>query len=54
VNIAPGRRGRITVTFTPTGPNGTVVSGTLFVDNFSFFAFTGDEVVAIPYRYRIG
>jgi hypothetical protein len=54
VNIAPGRRGRITVTFTPTGPKGTVVSGTLFVDNFSFLEFTGDEVVAIPYRYRIG
>ena len=54
VTIDPGARGRINVTFTPTGARGTRVSGTIFVDTWSFFLGFGDEVAAIPYSYTVG
>ena len=54
MTIDPGARGRINVTFTPTGARGTRVSGTIFVDTWSFFLGFGDEVAAIPYSYTVG
>jgi hypothetical protein len=52
--LAPGATGTITVTITPAAPRGTVVSGVLYVDDFSEFAETGDELRAIPYAYTVG
>ncbi len=52
--LQPGQTGTITVTFTPTGPAGTAVTGALFVDDFTDDAGTGDELTAIPYAYLIG
>jgi hypothetical protein len=52
--LQPGQTGTITVTFTPSGPSGTVVAGQLFVDDFSEAADTGEELTAIPYTYTIG
>jgi Subtilase family/Peptidase inhibitor I9 len=54
ITIKPGHHQKITVTFAPTAPKGTVVEGTLFVDDFSFEEFFGDELLAIPYRYQVG
>jgi hypothetical protein len=54
VTIAPGQSTTIPVTFTAGGPRGTTVSGTLFVDDWSYANTTGDELAAIPYTYRIG
>jgi hypothetical protein len=54
VTIRPGHHETIEIAFTPHGPRGSVVDGTLFVDDFSAFLGFGDEAAAIPYHYRIG
>jgi hypothetical protein len=59
VVVAPGQTATIPVTITPTGPSGTPVSGTLYVDDANFVLFrvfqqpNGNEVAAIPYSYTI-
>jgi len=52
--LQPGQSGDITVTFTPNGLKGTVVSGFLAVETFNFNTFSSDHLVSIPYRYTIG
>jgi hypothetical protein len=54
VTVAPGRPGKMTVTFTPSGRRGRVVRGTLFVDEFSLALDFGNELLAIPYEYTVG
>jgi hypothetical protein len=53
LTLAPGKSGKITVTFTPHGRRGDRVRGVLYVDDFSSFLGTGNQQLAIPYRYRI-
>lgn len=55
VTINPGQTVTINVTITPAGASGTVVRGTLYVDALvnGAFQFTGNELAAIPYAYRI-
>ncbi|MGD0691354.1 MAG: S8 family serine peptidase [Acidimicrobiales bacterium] len=59
VYLAPGASATITVTVAPTGPPGTHVSGTLFVDDYTLgTAFINglvesDELAAIPYSYTV-
>jgi hypothetical protein len=57
--IAPGASATFDVTITPTAAKGTVVRGTLYVDDLlagvpPYGQFTGDEVDALPYVYRVG
>ncbi len=54
--INPGQTRTIKVTITPSGAKGTVVRGTLFVDDFvnSPFFLSGDELAGLPYTYKIG
>ena len=57
--IDPGDSATFNVTITPSGAKGTVVQGTLYVDDLlaaipPYSQFSGDEVDAIPYEYRIG
>jgi len=52
--LAPGQTGTITVVITPGAPAGTVVRGSLQVDTFTPFTNSGDQVVSIPYAYRVG
>jgi hypothetical protein len=59
VVINPGQTGVINVTIAPSGTPGTVVSGNLYVDDFTdnlppYHQTTGDELAAIPYRYTVG
>ncbi len=54
VTIRPGRTATIGVTLTPRGPKGSVVRGALFVDDFSTFTGSGDELTGLSYAYRIG
>ncbi|HEX4224513.1 MAG TPA: hypothetical protein VHZ97_19240, partial [Pseudonocardiaceae bacterium] len=70
VTVNPGQTVNIPVTITPTGKPGTVVSGTAYVDQFlatttaetnainftdtANFQPNADELVALPYSYRIG
>jgi hypothetical protein len=52
--LAPGESGTITVVFTPGAAAGSVVTGSLQVDTFTTFTNSGDQVVSIPYAYRVG
>jgi hypothetical protein len=57
--VAPGASTTITVSVSPTGPPGSRVSGTLFVDDYSLASEFGvdlpnaDELAAIPYSYTV-
>jgi subtilisin family serine protease len=59
VIVGPGRSAQIPVTITPKGAAGTVVSGTVYVDDEdsllfdSFAEANGNQVAAIPYQYTI-
>jgi hypothetical protein len=58
VVISPGQTVTVNVTITPSGTSGTEVSGTLYVDDFltnipPYGQQSGDEVVALPYKYKI-
>jgi hypothetical protein len=58
VIIFPGQSATIAVTITPTGASGTVVSGTLYVDDFAsavppYGELGGNEIAALPYTYTI-
>jgi hypothetical protein len=57
--IAPGQSVTIPVTITPSGAKGTVIRGTLYVDDVlaavpPYSQATGNEVDALPYAYTIG
>jgi hypothetical protein len=57
--LGPRHVGTITVTITPSGAKGTVVRGFLYVDTVQLASGflttgTGDELIKIPYTYKIG
>ncbi|MBJ7597057.1 S8 family serine peptidase [Candidatus Nephthysia bennettiae] len=54
LTLNPGQTGTITVTVTPHAPKGTVVHGFIEVETFNGFTASGDEVVSIPYAYKVG
>jgi len=59
VYVAPGASATITVSVTPTGPPGTSVAGTLYVDDYELGVgyingpVLSDELAAIPYGYTV-
>jgi hypothetical protein len=64
ITVAPGQTATIPVTITPSGPSGTKVTGTLYLDDTAYFEFgsiqdavvnypQADEVAALPYQYTI-
>jgi hypothetical protein len=59
VVVNPGQTVTINVTITPNAAAGTVVSGHLYVDDFTsgvppYGQQTGDELSALPYEYTVG
>ena len=42
------------MTLTPTATKGTVVTGSLYVDDFTNTMISGDELIGIPYIYTVG
>jgi hypothetical protein len=54
LRLDPGQTGTITVTITPDAPRGTVVDGFVEVETISNFTSSGDEIVALPYKYTVG
>jgi hypothetical protein len=54
VTLAAGATGTISVVITPNAPVGTVVRGTLEISTFNPFTASGDQVVSVPYTYRVG
>jgi Subtilase family/Peptidase inhibitor I9 len=59
VVVNPGQTVTINVTITPTGAAGTVVRGTLYVDDFIAFVSPygqegGDELTSLNYAYTVG
>jgi hypothetical protein len=60
ITLNPGQTATINVTIAPSGAPGTVVRGTLYVDDFASETPTnylctesGDELAALPYTYTI-
>jgi hypothetical protein len=56
--IEPGQSAILYVTITPSGARGTVVSGTLYVDDSvgdlpPYGQITADQVAALPYKYTV-
>jgi hypothetical protein len=52
--LASGQPGQIKLTITPAASQvGNTVSGYIYIDTFNPVVGTGDEVVAIPYRYTV-
>jgi hypothetical protein len=54
LTIEPGATGDITVTITPAGAKGTVVSGWLYVNALPMSNRAGDELNNITYTYTVG
>ncbi len=54
LSLGPGQTGTITLTITPNAPKGTVVHGFIGVDTFNLASFGGDELINIPYSYKVG
>jgi Subtilase family/Peptidase inhibitor I9 len=54
LTVRPGASGTMSLKLKPRGPQGEVVRGTLYVDDFSLALDFGNELLAIPYKYRIG
>ena len=54
LTLGPGQTGTITLTFTPSAPKGTVVRGFVGVDTLNLAAAAGDELINIPYTYKVG
>jgi hypothetical protein len=54
LTLDPGETGDITVTITPSGRKGTVVTGHLYLDATALTNNAGDELAAIPYSYTVG
>jgi len=54
LSLGPGESGTITLTFTPNAPKGTVVSGFIGVDTLNLVTASGDELINIPYSYKVG
>jgi hypothetical protein len=57
--IGPGATATINVTITPSAAAGTVVKGTLYVDDAlvaipPYSQISGDELSALPYEYTVG
>lgn len=54
LSLGPGQTGTITLTITPNAAKGTVVQGFIGVDTFNLATDSGDELVNIPYSYKVG
>ena len=54
VSIGPGQTRTITLTITPNAPTGTVVHGFIGVDTFNLATDAGDQMINIPYTYKVG
>jgi hypothetical protein len=59
VTINPGQTVTVNVTITPDAQAGTVVAGTLYVDDFitdvpPYGQQAADEMTGIPYEYTVG
>jgi hypothetical protein len=54
LTLGPGQTGTITLTFTPNALSGTVVHGFIGVDTLNGFTASGDELINIPYSYKVG
>jgi hypothetical protein len=54
--VNPGQTRTLALTIRPSGKPGTVVRGTLYIDDFvdSLQFLSGSQLVAIPYQYTIG
>ena len=52
--LGPGQSTTITVTITPSAAKGSTVKGHLYVDTISQVTLNGDELIDLPYSYKVG
>jgi hypothetical protein len=55
LTVNPGQTQRISVTVKPSAPSGTVVRGTIYIDDFvdSLQFLSGSQLAALPYAYTV-
>lgn len=53
VLLAPGKSTTILVTITPSAAVGSTVTGHLYVDTISQVTLSGDELIDLPYSYKV-
>jgi hypothetical protein len=55
LTVGPGQTQTISLTVTPSAPSGTVVRGTLYIDEFadSMQFLSGSQLAALPYAYTV-
>ena len=53
LTLHPGQSGTTALTITPTATAGTLVQGFVAIDTFNLATSAGDEVLAVPYKYRV-
>jgi len=51
--LDPGQSGTIMVTITPSAAHGTVVKGHLYIDTVDLFTDGGQELIDLPYTYKV-
>ena len=54
LTLNPGQSGTVTLSITPNAPKGTVIHGFIGVDTVNLATASGDELVNIPYAYKVG
>ncbi|MFI6077608.1 S8 family serine peptidase [Actinoplanes sp. NPDC051343] len=54
VILQPGQSTTITVTITPSAAKGSTVKGHLYIDTVSQVTLGGDELIDLPYSYKVG
>jgi hypothetical protein len=54
VILQPGQSTTILVTITPSAAKGSTVKGHLYIDTISQVTLSGDELIDLPYSYRVG
>jgi subtilisin family serine protease len=53
IDLAPGATTTINVTITPSGYPGDTVQGNVYIDTYNTATGGGDELIALPYQYKI-
>ena len=54
VILAPGKSTTIMVTIKPGAAKGSIVHGHLYVDTINEITMSGDELIDLPYSYKVG
>jgi hypothetical protein len=54
LTLGPGQTKKITLRITPKAPKGEIVHGFIGIDTLNLATVSGDELIKIPYAYKVG